>query len=288
MESLIKSISVCGQTFQIKEKESCTPPLPMLSCGTSSFKHVDDGPGPSAAGCGGTGGRSPKLPGRKHGGGKANPYAGCGLDKFSTVLAELETRRNRILRRVGSDTGLVMVRFVQSNGAWAPVVVKLPDDEHRLRDASAARKARPPKRTTAAVEPASRPAAPSTTQPQASSDPASPSKVPPARRRRSAESSLSFSWGRMRRPACYWPAAIVLMLACLAVFGRVFAICCTSIWWYLAPTLSDGPPASLRKSMEKRRTASPPVNAAKKVVISSRGAHEVGNSPRGRGKLQTL
>uniref|UniRef100_J3LQ09 Uncharacterized protein n=1 Tax=Oryza brachyantha TaxID=4533 RepID=J3LQ09_ORYBR len=208
MESLIKSISVCGQTFQIKEKESCTPPLPMLSCGTSSFKHVDDGPGPSAAGCGGgTGGRSPKLPGRKHGGGKANPYAGCGLDKFSTVLAELETRRNRILRRVGSDTGLVMVRFVQSNGAWAPVVVKLPDDEHRLRDASAARKARPPKRTTAAVEPASRPAAPSTTQPQASSDPASPSKVPPARRRRSAESSLSFSWGRMRRPACYWPAA---------------------------------------------------------------------------------
>ncbi|CAD6217441.1 unnamed protein product [Miscanthus lutarioriparius] len=31
---------------------------------------------------------------------------------------------------------------------------------------------------------------------------------------------------------------MTLLLLCLVVFGRVFAICCTSIWWYLLPILS--------------------------------------------------
>ncbi|KAF0900635.1 hypothetical protein E2562_033518 [Oryza meyeriana var. granulata] len=232
-----------------------------MLCGTSSFKHVDDDPAARATG----GGGSPKQPRRKHGGGKANPYAERGLDKFFTVLSELETRRDRILRRVGSDSGLVMVRFVQSSGAWEPIIVKLPD-EQRLKK----------------HKPAARLAPPSTPQP----DPASPREgAAPAAKNAAlrATRASSFSWGRMRRPACYWPAVMVLMLVCLAVFGRVFTICCTSIWWYLAPALSNGcyngacgedaPLAFLRKSMEKRRTISPPPVNAKKVATSRRGAH---------------
>uniref|UniRef100_A0A0E0KFD1 ZCF37 n=1 Tax=Oryza punctata TaxID=4537 RepID=A0A0E0KFD1_ORYPU len=239
-----------------------------MLCGTASFKHVDDDDDPAARG---TGGGSPKQPRRKHGGGKANPYAERGLDKFSTVLSELEARRNMILRRVGSGSGLVMVRFVQSNGALEPIIVKLPD-EQRPKD-EAAKKPRP---STAAQQ-----GSPASPREGAAAAPALASRAPPG----PASRASSFSWGRMRRPAWYWPAVMVLMLVCLAVFGRVFAICCTSIWWYIAPTLlsnaaagEDARPPS--KSMEKRRTVSPPPANARKLV-GRRGTHKVGSSPRG-------
>jgi len=252
-------------------------------CGTGSFKHVDEGPGDLGRGAGGS--RSPR--GRSKHGGKVNPYAGRGLDRFSVVLSELETRRARILRRVGSDTGLVLVRFVQSNGGWTPVVVKLPDDDEQLKHGAAAAAAKKPK---AAAPPLPLPAPASPTSPL---DPASPrgreeggkkaitTKVP-ARR-------ASFSWGtRVRRPSRYWPAVIVLTLVSLAVFGRVFAICLTSIWWYVLPTLGnecydgaggeDARRAGLRRSMEKKKLVSQPPHTKNG---SSWGANEVASSPRG-------
>lgn len=109
----------------------------MLFCGTGSFKDVD---GKAAA---------PEAKKKKQGGGggggkKENPYASRGLDKFSTVLSELESRREKILRQVGGAGGggapgegggggggeHVLVRFVQSEGkGWVPIVVKLPPEE---------------------------------------------------------------------------------------------------------------------------------------------------------------
>lgn len=253
-----------------------------MFCGTGSFKqYVDEDP--AARGISGV---SPKAR-RKHGGGKANPYAARGLDKFSTVLSELESRRDKILRRVGSDTGLVMVRFVQSNGGWDPIVVKLPD-EQQLKDVASAKK---PKASTAAAP--AQPAASSSTPP----DTASPREgAASARAKAPARRAAAFSWGRMRRPECYWLAVMVLTLVSLTVFGRVFAICCTSIWWYLVPTLSSGcsggaseldaRQAGLRRCMEKRRVASPlpppPPQHAKKG--SSCGVHEAVSSPRSHAK----
>jgi hypothetical protein len=105
-------------------------------CGTGSFKHVDEDL--DDLGC--TGG-SPKDRERRRHGSKVNPYAERGLDRFSVVLSELETRRAKILRRVGSDTGLVLVRFVQSsNGDWTPVVVKLPEQPRPSKKAAATKK----------------------------------------------------------------------------------------------------------------------------------------------------
>ncbi|EEE59313.1 hypothetical protein OsJ_11370 [Oryza sativa Japonica Group] len=172
-----------------------------MLCGTASFKHVVDDDDPAARG---TGGGSPRQPRRKHGGGgggKINPYAERGLDKFSTVLSELEARRDKILRRVGSGGGLVMVRFVQSNGALEPIIVKLPDEQRRPKDDAAAKKPRPSSPSTAAAQQQAPSAARATRAP------------PPAP---AASRVSSFSWGRMRRPACYWPAVMVLMLVCLA------------------------------------------------------------------------
>jgi len=247
-------------------------------CGTGSFKHVDEGP--EDISCGGS--RSPR--GRRKPGGKVNPYAGRGLDRFSVVLAELETRRARILRRVGSDTGLVLVRFVQSNGGWTPVVVKLPDEEQLKHGAADAKKPR-------AAAPPLPPAPASSTSPL---DPASPMEREGGEKGKKATTTkvparrASFSWGtRVRRPSRYWPAVIVLTLVSLAVFGRVFAICLTSIWWYVLPTLGtgcydgageDARRAGLRRSMEKKKLVSQPPHTKNG---SSWGANEVASSPRG-------
>ena len=247
-------------------------------CGTGSFKHVDEGP--EDISCGGS--RSPR--GRRKPGGKVNPYAGRGLDRFSVVLAELETRRARILRRVGSDTGLVLVRFVQSNGGWTPVVVKLPDEEQLKHGAADAKKPR-------AAAPPLPPAPASPTSPL---DPASPMEREGGEKGKKATTTkvparrASFSWGtRVRRPSRYWPAVIVLTLVSLAVFGRVFAICLTSIWWYVLPTLGtgcydgageDARRAGLRRSMEKKKLVSQPPHTKNG---SSWGANEVASSPRG-------
>ncbi|XP_052149604.1 uncharacterized protein LOC127768115 [Oryza glaberrima] len=245
-----------------------------MLCGTASFKHVVDDDDPAARG---TGGGSPRQPRRKHGGGgggKINPYAERGLDKFSTVLSELEARRDKILRRVGSGGGLVMVRFVQSNGALEPIIVKLPDEQRRPKDDAAAKKPRPSSPSTAAAQQQGAAAARATRAP------------PPAP---AASRASSFSWGRMRRPACYWPAVMVLMLVCLAVFGRVFAICCTSIWWYLAPTLLSnggaGGEDAARRPLGSPRKSPPP--ASGKKLAGRRGTREVGSSPRGHTKKGT-
>lgn len=265
------------------------PTTMFCECGTGSFKHVDEDP--DDLGC--TGG-SPKDRERRRHGSKVNPYAERGLDRFSVVLSELETRRAKILRRVGSDTGLVLVRFVQSsNGDWTPVVVKLPEQP-------------PPSKKAAATKKPTRAAAASTATPLwRSPAPASPGPPDPTspREREGASSATakvvvatsktkvparkaSFSWGRrMRRPSQYWPSVIVLTLVSLAVFGRVFAICLASIWWYVLPTLGSGEdarrgPAGMRMSMEKKKVVSPPLPHAKKGSIS--GVYEVVRSPKGK------
>lgn len=260
-------------------------------CGTGSFNHVDEDP--EDLGC--TGG-SPRER-RKHGA-KVNPFAERGLDRFSVVLSELETRRANILRRVGSNdtTGLVFVRFVQSNGGWTPVIVKLPE-EPPSKKAAATKRPRAAASTAAPLPPPG-PASPRSPLDQATSprkrDCASTSSTAkvvvatkvPARK-------ASFSWGRrMRRPSSYWPSVIVLTLVSLAVFGRVFAICLASIWWYVLPTLGSGRcyngsagedarRAGMRMSMEKKKVVSPlPHQHAKKGSIS--GAYETVRPPKGK------
>ncbi|OQU92308.1 LOW QUALITY PROTEIN: hypothetical protein SORBI_3001G326200 [Sorghum bicolor] len=275
-------------------------------CGTGSFKHVDDD---DPEDLGRNGGRSPKDRDRErrkqHGGGKANPYAERGLDRFSVVLSELETRRAKILRRVGSsDTagGLVLVRFVQSsNGDWTPVVVKLPEQPPPSKKAGGAATKKP---TRAAAAAAASTAAPLLRRPPAavnSPGPGSPreregatAKVVGTSKSKVPARKASFSWGRrMRRPSCYWPSVIVLTLVSLAVFGRVFAICLASIWWYVLPILrsggcyGDGAGEGVRRSpagcpwRKRRSSRRSPLPHAKKGSISA-GVYEVVRSPKGK------
>ncbi|CAN6284232.1 unnamed protein product [Urochloa humidicola] len=258
-------------------------------CGTGSFKHVDEDPEEVDLGCGG-GSPSPRGR-RKHSGGKVNPYAGRGLDQFSVVLSDLEARRAKILRRVvgSGDAGAVLVRFAfQSNGGWTPVVVKLPEEKLSKGNGAGGGKKTPRAASPPLPPPIS--AAPLGSPPE----PASPrereggkgnNKKAPAAAAKVPARRASFSWGRIRRawrPSCYLPAAIVLTLVSLAVFGRVFAICLTSMWWYALPTLGgsgeDARRAGLRRSMEKKKLVSLQSRAKNS---SSWGMHETASSPRG-------
>ncbi|MQM05383.1 hypothetical protein Taro_038195 [Colocasia esculenta] len=200
----------------------CTPTQGKVDGGKAILKQGDEGPSPPKPG----GSR------RKHG--CSNPYATRGLLNFSMVLADLQARREKVMAQEGAS----LVRFVYSNSHdWIPIVVKVPSQK----------------------------------QPQ----PENPRKCPPGESQKKPDAAVAapnraavkrgFSWkvrglsleGWRWHPSYYWPVVVALILLCL-VFGRSFAICCTSIGWYLLPCISGDESLDERKSMKKdyRRRAS--------------------------------
>ncbi|KAL6657691.1 hypothetical protein ACP70R_005471 [Stipagrostis hirtigluma subsp. patula] len=258
----------------------------MVLCGTGSFKDVDK----EAADAAGGGGARPPAAAKKAGGkkGKGNPYATRGLDKFSTVLSELESRRERILRRVGpGDAEHLMVRFVQSEAkGWVPIVVKLPPEQDATKREGEAKKSKQQQAAAAPATPPTEPGSPKEAEDAGAKHGVPAAKAAPARNRKKAGGE-GWPWSsagrKAMRPLQYWPLAAALLLLSLVVFGRVFAICCTSIWWYLLPILTGdegvqgvtrSPAAKVRKDLgkkasEKFSTAAAPPSHGKK---SSSGA----------------
>ncbi|XP_042484897.1 uncharacterized protein LOC122065159 [Macadamia integrifolia] len=61
---------------------------------------------------------------------KNNPYSTSGLDKFSTLLADLEERKRKIYAQV-DDANAPYVGFIRSkSGDWLPIVVRLGNHDH--------------------------------------------------------------------------------------------------------------------------------------------------------------
>lgn len=207
-----------------------------MFCGTGSFKRIDEDPWLPTSAPG-----SPKGSKRKA---NKNPYSTRGLDKFSTVLAELEARREKIMAKAGTQ-GVSMVRFMYSDSQhWIPIIVKLREDakEENTKPADAKK----PKHLELP---------PSQNNSEVVKDLAAPVGSADAKEVAERKTKKCFSWGEVVpwrwRPSYYWPLAMVLILVCLVMFGRVFAICCTSIWWYLVPTLKGGS-GNARRSMKKK------------------------------------
>uniref|UniRef100_A0A0D9X0X6 ZCF37 n=1 Tax=Leersia perrieri TaxID=77586 RepID=A0A0D9X0X6_9ORYZ len=205
----------------------------MLFCGTGSFKDVD-----KDAGAGGKAAAPESAKKKKQ---KENPYASRGLDKFSTVVSELESRREKILRHVGDGGEHVLVRFSQSETkGWVPIVVKLPPEVEEQRKGGKKRKqATSMTSSQSSTPPTSEPVSPREDAVKATTAPAPAASTAVAPRKAVvAGERWSWSWGKNVRPRHYMPFVAVLLLASLVVFGKVFAICCTSVWWYLVPILS--------------------------------------------------
>ncbi|XP_031281427.1 uncharacterized protein LOC116139925 [Pistacia vera] len=180
---------------------------------------------------------------RSHNKGTKNPYSTRGLDKFSALLAELEEKKQKIYSQRGSED-ISLVRFVyKDTDDFVPIVVKVKKEKTKSVDDI--------KETSVQHE--------SKTVDKFLVD---QSKGKGKLSRSISDDRIitkkkSFSWNEIklndwRRPSYYLPAAIILILLFLVFFGRSFAILCTSIGWYMVPTL-QGENSSNEISQERKK-----------------------------------
>ncbi|CAN4122549.1 unnamed protein product [Withania somnifera] len=186
-------------------------------CG--SFHHQDDDDVECLSPCS-TIKRSKKSLSRSR---SSNPYSDRGLDKFSALLADLEDKKQRIYSQIGPDD-ISFVRFVFSNSNDAkPIIVKMKDKNPSTNDPEEKKKEPPKKKET----------------PETYED-CQEGKAQPEGRVIKKSVSWNVKWENLKRPMYYLPVTIILILVFLAIYGRSFAIMCTSIGWYLIPTIRVG------------------------------------------------
>ncbi|KAK1392343.1 ZCF TRANSCRIPTION FACTORS [Heracleum sosnowskyi] len=162
--------------------------------------------------------------------GNKNPYADRGLDKFSALLAELDSKRQKIYTQKGSeDISLLGFAYSNSND-YKPIVVRLKNKKQPI---IRSEKDKPnttdvinsPPATSSEIEPAK------ADQVRAMSRIVSNIKISP-------EKIMSFDLLKnivvenSKQPAYYVPIITILILIFLIVFGRSFAILCTTLCWY--------------------------------------------------------
>ncbi|KAL1540321.1 hypothetical protein AAHA92_24690 [Salvia divinorum] len=207
----------------------------MFICGSGSFSNQDDGDHEAYASPCPTPKRSRRstsfcrILGRDSG--SKNPYADRGLDKFYALLADLDDKKQKIYTQKGSED-ISFVRFVYSSDSdiVKPIVVKLKEknppksaknftDQRSFNSAAAAQGGG----EEAAIE-------------------AKSEKT--MRKKRSLRCKGSLKMEDLKHPHFYFPVMVVLILVFLAIYGRSFAILCTSIGWYLAPTIAGGSDAT--------------------------------------------
>ncbi|PKU74607.1 uncharacterized protein LOC110100185 [Dendrobium catenatum] len=130
---------------------------------------------------------------------KKNPYSSRGLDKFSSVVSELDARKKKIMSSAGAN-GVSLVRFMHSNSHdWTPVIVRQREEEEDKNKAM-------------------------------------DKELLPAVTAKTERGKKEMKWWRWR-PSYYLLAVMLLILVCFVISGRVFAICCLSVLWYLLPLL---------------------------------------------------
>lgn len=175
-----------------------------------------------------------------------NPYANRGLDQFKMVSADLQARKEKIMAQVGASDRF-LVWFAHANlRDWVPIIIRLREPKQQKLDAVIGDN-QPPQRSLVAVQKS--PVGSSAAQEVA---PTHAAGVPDGRMKKRFSSGVknNFMVMNMRRPSNYWPVVVILILLCLVMFGRSFAIMCTSICWYLVPTNRVGN-VNLRRSMNK-------------------------------------
>lgn len=194
-----------------------------------------------------------------------NPYATSGLDKFSALLAELEEKKQKIYSRVNPDE-ISLVRFVyKDSDDCVPIVVKVKKTDKQQQDNNINninQSQSPPRKQDANQLKDKFPLQSSISSPENKQVNQSDNNSSNEKKKKMKRSwSFSFSWsdifklGHWRQPCYYLPAVIVLILLFLVFFGRSFAILCTSIGWYIVPTLQSKEPSNpnvIRRPMKKK------------------------------------
>ncbi|KAF9601536.1 hypothetical protein IFM89_020364 [Coptis chinensis] len=175
-----------------------------------------------------------------------NPYSNRGLDKFAMVLAELDEKRRKIYEQMGSEDAK-LVRFgYSSTRDWVPIVVKLKEQKEKKTEIIGKVKNKPAS-TMNNSEVLDKPQTGSSVSNEVVQE---KTKLERRIKNKSLLSSrhVVVKW---RRSHIALLMVIVLILICLVVYGKSFAILCTSIWWYLVPVMNQKELNS-RKSMKKK------------------------------------
>lgn len=187
--------------------------------------------------------KSSRKPTRRHSFGNSrtrdtgrNPYADRGLDKFSALLAELDSKRQKIYTQKGSED-ISLLGFVYSNSSdYKPIVIRLRDKKQAM-----------DRRKMIKTE--------NNNNSQVSDHKGGDGgkKLSRMESNRIKNEKVGFLWGdilkleKLRRPSYYVPVIMMLILVFLAVFGRSFAILCTSLGWYIIPTIKTRRSLKLKK-----------------------------------------
>ncbi|KAK4428690.1 hypothetical protein Salat_1168800 [Sesamum alatum] len=182
-----------------------------------------------------------------------NPYADRGLDKFYALLADLDDKKQKIYTQRGSED-ISFVRFVYTNDSdqVKPIIVKVKEKKQE--------KSSPNNNSMMIKHSHNNNTA---TMNQAAVDHAADQDKVAADQGLSKEESggektrkkkrclrCNASFNLRLHPWYYFPVVVVLILLFLAINGRSFAILCTSIGWYLVPSISGGTSSS---SIEQRK-----------------------------------
>ncbi|XP_049390957.1 uncharacterized protein LOC125855289 [Solanum stenotomum] len=200
---------------------------------------------------------------------KNNPYSNRGLDKFSALLADLEDKKQRIYSEIAPDD-ISFVRFVFSNSNDAkPIIVKLKDKKSSKNYQE--EKIEPPKKQMS----------------REVYEDCQERKAESAEKRvikKSVSNWSSMKWENLKRPMFYLPLTIILILVFLAIYGRSFAIMCTSIGWYLIPTIRGGDSRSSISTRKPKRKKDYMRRFSEKSVVREEpiSPRSVMNGPNGK------
>ncbi|PIN05151.1 hypothetical protein CDL12_22313 [Handroanthus impetiginosus] len=169
-----------------------------------------------------------------------NPYADRGLDKFYALLADLDDKKQKIYTQKGSED-ISFVRFVYTNDSdhVKPIVVKVKNQDKNkgaLNKQLADNKQEQAEKTN--------------TEAVAKEEPDENTRK---KKKYSLRCNPSFKLENLRQPYYYFPVIVVLILLFLAVYGRSFAILCTSIGWYLVPSVVVSSSSSSNQRKPKRK-----------------------------------
>ncbi|KAE9458783.1 hypothetical protein C3L33_09306, partial [Rhododendron williamsianum] len=177
---------------------------------------------------------SPRKPKK----GSKNPFADRGLEKFSALLAELEDKKKQIYTQLGSEE-IAFIRFDYSkSNRCKPIVVKVKERERDHRQQQDKDDTPAEINNSAAVQ-----------VQESRTDQPGNKKVSDQKRQRSCWDFLKREmW---RKPSYYLPAVMIMILLFVVLFGRSFAILCTSIGWYMIPLITGG--ESNAKRVKKKK-----------------------------------
>lgn len=173
-------------------------------------------------------------------------FSDRGLEKFSALLAELEDKKKEIYTQFGSEE-IALIRFAYSSSNRCKTIVvkavkeKEKENDHEQQDKDFKHMEINNSGGSQVEE--------SRTEP-------GDKKINDQKKQRSSWKILKREmW---RKPSYYLPAIMIMILVFVVLFGRSFAILCTSIGWYMIPTITGGESnvRRVKKNKDYRRRAS--------------------------------